>query len=259
MSTKAGTARTTRRRLQAVDARDDERGSSDTSPSLSAALPRLAAALDEAAEHEGWGRPPALVRIMAWPSKPLTEGFDLGVRPLDSEMSVVEALAGFTAPPNGWPSGSSPKATPATSTIPGPSSAACAVCTSSIAQAPAAARCDCRARRPRSSRAATSTSRAAASTTRAAARSVCRRRHPSTPAPSCGRSCGSNAPRTPRVHAAVDASSVARGRRTAPGGGARRRGRSHVRGTGGAAARPARRAARPGAQLAGAAHGVRRR
>ena len=96
MSTKAGTVRTTRRRLQVVDTPTDDDG--PTTSSLNAALPRLAAALDEAAEHEGWGRPPTLVRITAWPSKPLTDGFDLGVRPIDGEMSVVEALAGFTAP-----------------------------------------------------------------------------------------------------------------------------------------------------------------
>jgi hypothetical protein len=99
MSTKAGTVRTTRRRLRAVDGNTgDDHDPGDTSSSLSAALPRLAAALDEAAEQEGWGRPPTLVRVTAWPSKPLTDGFDLGVRPIDSEMSVVEALAGFTAP-----------------------------------------------------------------------------------------------------------------------------------------------------------------
>jgi hypothetical protein len=99
MSTKAGAIRTTRRRLQVVGAHTDgEPDPSDTSSSLSAALPRLAAALDEAAEQEGWGRPPTLVRVTAWPAKPLTDGFDLGVRPLESELSVVEALAGFTAP-----------------------------------------------------------------------------------------------------------------------------------------------------------------
>jgi hypothetical protein len=103
MSIKAGTIRTTRRRLQVVEAgsADDGGGGGgpgDTSSSLSTALPRLAAALDEAAEQEGWGRPPTLVRITACPCKPLTEGFDLGVRPLDGETSVVEALAGLTAP-----------------------------------------------------------------------------------------------------------------------------------------------------------------
>lgn len=99
MSTRAGTIRTTRRRLHIVGTHaDDDLDPGDTPASLSAALPRLAAALDEAAEHEGWGRPPTLVRITAWPSKPLTDGFDLGVRPLEDELSVVEALAGFTAP-----------------------------------------------------------------------------------------------------------------------------------------------------------------
>ena len=98
MSTNSGTVRTTRRRLQAVDTRGGAHDSSDSVPSLTAALPRLAAALDEAAENEGWGRPPR--SYASWPGRPspLTEGFDLGVRPLDSEMSVVEALCGFTAP-----------------------------------------------------------------------------------------------------------------------------------------------------------------
>ena len=96
MSNKPGAVRTTRRRLQAVE---DHFSPPQTVPELSAALPRLASALDEAAELEGWGRPPALVRVTAWPSKPLSEGFDLGVRPLDAEQTVVEALAGFDAPP----------------------------------------------------------------------------------------------------------------------------------------------------------------
>ncbi|MEY2449782.1 MAG: hypothetical protein QOH79_3258 [Acidimicrobiaceae bacterium] len=94
MATKAGTIRTTRRRLQVVDTQQLDPGGT----ALSTALPRLAAALDEAAEREGWGQAPLLVRITAWPSKPLTEGFDLGVRPIDGDISVVEALAGFVAP-----------------------------------------------------------------------------------------------------------------------------------------------------------------
>jgi len=102
MSTKAGTIRTTRRRLRVVGVTTDDGDPGDTpsslGSSLSASLPRLATALDEAAEHEGWGQRPALVRVTAWPSKPLTDGFDLGVRPLEDELSVVEALAGFTAP-----------------------------------------------------------------------------------------------------------------------------------------------------------------
>lgn len=98
MSTKTGDVRTTtRRRLRAINTQD-ERDRSGTPPELSAALPRLATALDEAAEQAGWGRPPTLVRITAWPSKPLTDGFELGVRPFDGEMSVAEALSGFTAP-----------------------------------------------------------------------------------------------------------------------------------------------------------------
>ena len=95
MASKAGSVRTTRRRLQVVDplpvAPDDN--------ALSAALPRLAAALDEAAEQEGWGQPPLLVRITEWPpTKRPSDGFDLGVRPIDDGASVVEAMAGFTAP-----------------------------------------------------------------------------------------------------------------------------------------------------------------
>jgi hypothetical protein len=90
MTSKAGTVRTTRRRLQLVDPRDDH--------TLSASLPRLAAALDEAAETAGWGHPPLLVRITEWPAQPRADGFDLGVRPVDDGMSVIEVLSGFTAP-----------------------------------------------------------------------------------------------------------------------------------------------------------------
>jgi hypothetical protein len=102
MSIKTGTVRTTRRRLRLADARD-ERDPSDTPPSLTAALPRLAAALDEAAEQAGWGGRPTLVRITAWPSEPDAPslelgGFDLGIRPIDDDASVVDALAGFIAP-----------------------------------------------------------------------------------------------------------------------------------------------------------------
>src|SRR5688572_9385811 len=98
MSTRAGTIRTTRRRLRVVGADGDDADPGDTPSSLSDALPQLARALDEAAEREGWGQRPALVRVTAWPSEPLIDGFDLGVRPLEDELSVVEALAGFTAP-----------------------------------------------------------------------------------------------------------------------------------------------------------------
>ena len=94
MGSKSGTVRTTRRRLRVTDVADPP----DTA-SLSEALPRLATALDDAAEAAGWGTRPSLVRVTAWPSKPLRDGFDLGIRPLDDDLSVVEALAGFTAPP----------------------------------------------------------------------------------------------------------------------------------------------------------------
>jgi hypothetical protein len=96
MSTKAGTVRTTRRRLQIVDS--VPRGTDDRS--LSDALARLAGALDEAAEQEGWGQPPLLARITEWPDKPPSEGFDLGVRRIDDGASVIEALSGFVAPPD---------------------------------------------------------------------------------------------------------------------------------------------------------------
>jgi hypothetical protein len=94
MASKADSVRTTRRRLRAVDplpSRPDD-------TALSAALARLAAALDDAAEQEGWDRPPLLVRVTEWPADGPSEGFDLGVRPIDDGASVVEALAGFTAP-----------------------------------------------------------------------------------------------------------------------------------------------------------------
>ena len=95
MSTKTGTVRTTRRRLRVAA---DNREPTDTPTALTEGLARLATVLDEAAEQAGWGNPPALVRITAWPAQPITDGFDLGVRPIDDGMSVVEALAGFDAP-----------------------------------------------------------------------------------------------------------------------------------------------------------------
>src|SRR5437870_3902703 len=98
MSTNANTVRTTRRRLlAAADRRDLDEPC--TVPALSGALSRLVQALDEAAEAAGWGtNPPALVRVTDWPSSPPADGFDLGVRPIDSGQSVVEALTGFVAP-----------------------------------------------------------------------------------------------------------------------------------------------------------------
>ena len=93
MASKTGTARTTRRRLRSTDEPDPPEP-----VALSDALPRLASALDEAAEAAGWGGRPSLVRVTAWPSRPVREGFDLGIRPLEDDRSVVEALSGFTAP-----------------------------------------------------------------------------------------------------------------------------------------------------------------
>lgn len=95
MSSNTGAVRTTRRRLQLGA---DDREPTDTPSALTEGLARLVEVLDAAAEEAGWGNPPALVRITAWPGKPITDGFDLGVRPIDDGMSVVEALAGFTAP-----------------------------------------------------------------------------------------------------------------------------------------------------------------
>ena len=93
MASKTGTARTTRRRLRSTDEPDPPEP-----VALSDALPRLASALDEAAEAAGWGGRPSLVRVTAWPSRPVREGFDLGIRPLEDDRSVVEALSGFCAP-----------------------------------------------------------------------------------------------------------------------------------------------------------------
>ena len=94
MTSRTGTVRTTRRRLRAVDEPEPP-----ATESLSEALPKLATALDEAAEDAGWGARPSLIRVTAWPAQRAHEGFDLGIRPLDDGSSVVEALAGFTAPP----------------------------------------------------------------------------------------------------------------------------------------------------------------
>ena len=93
MVPKTGTVRTTRRRRRATDEPDPP----DTA-SLSEALPKLVTALDDAAEAAGWGARPSLVRVTAWPSRPVRHGFDLGIRPLEDDLSVVEALTGFTAP-----------------------------------------------------------------------------------------------------------------------------------------------------------------
>lgn len=95
MGSKTGAVRTTRRRRRS---HDDDGVAPDPAP-LSDALPRLATALDEAAEAAGWGARPSLVRVTAWPANPLSDGFDLGIRPLEDDVSVVDALAGFTAPP----------------------------------------------------------------------------------------------------------------------------------------------------------------
>src|SRR4051812_37342632 len=92
MSTKTGAVRTTQRRLRTAATEPI------TPPSeLTDSLPRLVDVLEESAEQAGWGHPPSLVRITAAPSMSITEGFDLGLRPID-DMSVVEALSGFTAP-----------------------------------------------------------------------------------------------------------------------------------------------------------------
>src|SRR5437870_2508035 len=92
MSTKTGAVRTTQRRLRNA-ATDPIAPPSE----LTESLPRLVEVLDESAEQAGWGTPPSLVRITAPPTMSITEGFDLGLRPID-DMSVVETLSGFTAP-----------------------------------------------------------------------------------------------------------------------------------------------------------------
>jgi hypothetical protein len=93
MGSRTSTVRTTQRRLRAVNDQD-----ANEAVSLSDALPRLATALDDAAERAGWGARPSLVRVTAAPAAAPEKGFDLGIRPLDDEGSVVDALAGFTAP-----------------------------------------------------------------------------------------------------------------------------------------------------------------
>jgi len=92
MSTKTGAVRTTQRRLHAVAT-----GAPLPTTELTESLPRLVEVLEASAEQSGWGNPPSLVRITASPSISITEGFDLGLKPVD-DMSVVEALSGFVAP-----------------------------------------------------------------------------------------------------------------------------------------------------------------
>jgi hypothetical protein len=94
MSSRTGTVRTTRRRLQLADGPPEL----DHPASLSEGLPRLAAALEEAAEEAGWGNPPSIVRVTAWPDRPIDEGFELAIRPIDDDAGVIETLAGFDAP-----------------------------------------------------------------------------------------------------------------------------------------------------------------
>jgi hypothetical protein len=92
MSRNSNSVRTTRRRLRVAD--DPSR--------LHEALGRLASILDEAAEEQGWGSPPSLVAIMSWPDDADRRddfAFDFGIKPLDDGMGVIEALAGFDAPP----------------------------------------------------------------------------------------------------------------------------------------------------------------
>lgn len=57
-------------------------------------LSSLVAVIDQASEKDGWGTPPTILRITGLG----TEGFDLGVRPLEHGDNVVDALSGFTAP-----------------------------------------------------------------------------------------------------------------------------------------------------------------
>jgi hypothetical protein len=99
MSTRTGDVRTTRRRLHLRLASVDRELDLAPGP-LAASLAPIVEALDDAAEHAGWGQPPALVRITPPASIPLTEGFDLGIRTIDDDRSVVETLAGFVAPPD---------------------------------------------------------------------------------------------------------------------------------------------------------------
>lgn len=61
---------------------------------LTEQLPNLVNALESAIDAEGWGSPPAIVRI----TNADDDGFDLGVRPVEGGSSVVDVLSGFVAP-----------------------------------------------------------------------------------------------------------------------------------------------------------------
>ena len=75
------------RRLRAIE---------PASPELEQRLLALATMLEQAAELEGWGAPPQLIRVVPVPGS--TGEIDLGIRPIDDGEGVVSTLAGFRAP-----------------------------------------------------------------------------------------------------------------------------------------------------------------
>src|SRR5207248_6308450 len=94
MAPKSPTVRTTRRRLHAVGSGIETRVSAGT---LDEHLPGLASLLEERAHTTD--EDPHIVRVTA---AGLThDGIDVGLRPIDDlDDSVVQALTGYTAPPD---------------------------------------------------------------------------------------------------------------------------------------------------------------
>jgi hypothetical protein len=66
------------------------------SPELEQRLLALASMVEEAAELEGWGAPPQIIRVV--PAPGAAGEIELGIRPTDDGEGVVATLAGFRAP-----------------------------------------------------------------------------------------------------------------------------------------------------------------
>ena len=66
------------------------------SPELEQRLLALASVLEQAAELEGWGAPPQIIRVV--PVRGAPGEVELGIRPTDDGEGVVSTLAGFRAP-----------------------------------------------------------------------------------------------------------------------------------------------------------------
>src|SRR5438477_54183 len=73
-----------------------QRAFEPASPELEQRLLALATTLEQAAELEGWGAPPQLIRVVPVPGA--TGEIELGIRPTDGGECVVSMLAGFRAP-----------------------------------------------------------------------------------------------------------------------------------------------------------------